>query len=230
MSTILITGANRGIGLALTKVYAQRGDAVFACCREPTKAEELQSLAKTYSVTVMPLDVGDDRSVAELAQKLSSTAIDILINNAGVGGGPGHRQNATTMDFATWADAFNVNAIGPVRVMHALLPQLKRTGNPKIMNVTSQLGAISLDLRISYGYSATKAALNKYMRLAAIELKQQGIAIGLIHPGWVQTEMGGAGATITPQASAAGIVKVIDGLSLENAGGFWKWDGSAHGW
>jgi len=235
MSTVLITGANRGIGLALTKIYAQRGDTVLACCREPVKAEGLLALAKSLAVkngglTVIPLDVGNDRSVADLAQRFSSATIDTLINNAGVGGGPGHRQNATTMDFAAWAEALNVNTMGPVRVMHALLPQLKRSKNPKVMNVTSQLGAISLDLRISYGYSATKAALNKYMRLAAIELKQQGIAVGLIHPGWVQTEMGGAGATITPEASAAGIVKVIDALSLENAGGFWKWDGSAHAW
>jgi NAD(P)-dependent dehydrogenase (short-subunit alcohol dehydrogenase family) len=230
MSTILITGANRGIGLALTNVYAQRGDTVFACCRVPAKAEQLQSLTKNRSVTVVPLNVSDERSVSALPEQLSNATIDTLINNAGVNGGPRDRQTATTMDFSAWSEAFAINTMGPVRVMQILLPQLKASKNPKVMNVTSQLGALSLDATFSYAYCATKAALNKFMRMAAIELKQQGIAIGLIHPGWVQTDMGGAGAAITPTASAAGIVKVIDQLTTDNAGRFWKWDGSLHEW
>jgi NAD(P)-dependent dehydrogenase (short-subunit alcohol dehydrogenase family) len=230
MNSVLITGANRGIGLALTKIYAQRGDTVVACCREPNKADHLQVLAKSHSVTIMPLAVDEERSVAELAKQMSTITIDTLINNAGVSGGPRDRQTATSVDFTAWAQAFSVNTMGPVRVMQALLPQLKRSKNAKVMNITSQLGAISLDAPIAYGYCATKAALNKFMRMAANDLKQQGIAIGLIHPGWVQTDMGGAGASITPAASAAGIVKVIDQLSVENAGRFWKWDGTEHGW
>jgi NAD(P)-dependent dehydrogenase (short-subunit alcohol dehydrogenase family) len=134
------------------------------------------------------------------------------------------------MDFAAWADTFNVNALGPVRVMQALLPALKRSRNPKVMSITSQLGAISLDMAFAFGYSASKAALNKFMRLAAIELKSQGIAAGVIHPGWVKTDMGGPGASITPSESAAGIANVVDQLSLQNTGGFWKWNGSRHEW
>jgi NAD(P)-dependent dehydrogenase (short-subunit alcohol dehydrogenase family) len=230
MSTILITGANRGIGLALTKAYAERGDIVFACCRVPAKAEDLQSLAKSRSVTVVPLSVDNERSVAALPELLSNVTIDVLINNAGVNGGSRDRQTATTMDFSAWSEAFAINTMGPVRVMQILLPQLKRSKQPKVMSVTSQLGALSLDATFSYAYCASKAALNKFMRMAAIELKQQGIAIGLIHPGWVQTDMGGAGASITPTVSAAGIVKVIDQLTVNNAGRFWKWDGSLHEW
>ena len=230
MTTVLITGANRGIGLALTRLYAERGDTVFACCREPSKAEQLRELAKSHAVKVLPLRVDDDQSVATLAKQLSDTTIDTLINNACVIGGPRERQTATTMDFAAWTEAFNINAMGPVRVMQALLPNLKRSKNPQVMNITSQLGALSLDANFSYGYCASKAALNKFMRMAAIELKQQGIAIGLIHPGWVQTDMGGVGATITPAASAAGIVQAIDRLTLDNAGQFWKWDGGVHEW
>ena len=230
MSNVVITGSNRGIGLALATLYAQRGDTVFACCRTPGKAEELQALARTHSVTVVPLDVGSDESVAALAKQLASSPVDTLINNAGVSGGPPEQQTATRMDFAAWADAFNVNSLGPVRVMQALLPALKRSRSAKVMSVTSQLGAISLDMAFALGYAASKAALNKFMRLAASELKPQGIAVGVIHPGWVKTDMGGPRASITPSESAAGIAKVIDQLSPQNAGGFWNWNGSRHQW
>ncbi|MEO8464548.1 MAG: SDR family oxidoreductase [Gammaproteobacteria bacterium] len=230
MSTIVITGANRGIGLALATVYAERGDTVFACCRAPSKAGDLLALAKQHTVTVATLDVADDKSVAALAQQLGSAAVDTLINNAGISGGPPEEQTATSMNFAAWADAFNVNALGPVRVMQALLPALKRSRNAKVMSVTSQLGAMSLDMTFALGYSASKAALNKFMRLAAPELKSHGVAVGVVHPGWVKTDMGGAGASITPRESAAGIANVVDQLSLQNTGGFWKWNGSRHDW
>src|SRR5437762_13150832 len=196
MSNVVITGSNRGIGLALTTVYAERGDTVFACCRAPAKAKELQALAKKHPVTLVPLDVGDDASVAALAKQLAGTTVDTLVNNAGVSGGPPEQQTATSMNFAAWADAFNVNALGPVRVMQALLPALKRSRSAKVMSVTSQLGASSLDMAFALGYSASKAALNKFMRLAASELKTQGIAVGVVHPGWVKTDMGGPGASI----------------------------------
>ena len=230
MSNVVITGSNRGIGLALASLYARRGDAVFACCRAPSEAKELQALAKTAALTVLPLDVRHDASVTAFASALGDRPVDTLINNAGVSGGPLEQQTATRMDFAAWADAFNVNAMGPVRVLQALLPSLKRANNPKVMSITSQLGAISLDLALAFGYSASKAALNKFMRLAAGELAREGIAVGLVHPGWVKTDMGGAGAQITPSESATGIANVIDQLSLENAGGFWKWNGSGHDW
>jgi NAD(P)-dependent dehydrogenase (short-subunit alcohol dehydrogenase family) len=234
MSYVLITGANRGIGFALTKIYAQRGDTVFACCRAPNQTEQLHSLAKTSAVQVIELRVDDDSSVAELAQKLTGTAIDTLINNAGIIGQPGEHQTATTMDFSMWAQILSINTMGPVRVMQAMLPQLKRAARAneiaKVMNITSDLGAISHDDPIYLGYSASKAALNKFMRLAAPELKRTGIAVGLVHPGWVQTDMGGSAADISPDTSAAGIVKVIDRLNFDNAGGFWQWNGEVHGW
>jgi NAD(P)-dependent dehydrogenase (short-subunit alcohol dehydrogenase family) len=230
MNHVLITGANRGIGLALTKLYAQRGDTVLACCRDPNSAAQLQVLSKAHAVKVLALAVDDKESVAALAKELSNSSIDTLINNAGIIGQPRERQTATSMDFSMWAEILNINTLGPVRVMQALLPQLKRSKRATVMNVSSDLGALSHDDPIYFGYSASKAALNKYMRLAALELKREGIAVGLIHPGWVQTDMGGSGAAITPAASATGIVKVIDQLTLANTGNFWQWDGALHEW
>ena len=230
MSTVLITGANRGVGLALATAYAQRGDDVIACCRDPAAAAALAGLQSEGRIRVLDLDTGSDSSVAALAGKLAPAHVDILINNAGVIGPPRESQSATVMDFAGWMEALNINTLGPVRVMQALLPQLRRSPQGKVMNITSQMGAISLDMAVSLGYCTSKAALNKFMRLAAPELKSQGIAVGLVHPGWVRTDMGTAAADISPQESAAGIARVIDQLSLQNSGGFWKWDGSRHDW
>lgn len=229
-TTVLITGANRGIGLALTDVFARRGDTVLACCRVPAEAKALQVLSKQHAVTVLALTVNSDASVSELARQLADTTVDVLINNAGIIGQPGERQTATSMDFSIWSELFEINTMGPVRVLQALLPHLKRSASPKVMNITSDLGALSHDDPIFHGYSASKAALNKFMRLAAIDLKTQRIAIGLVHPGWVHTDMGGPKAPIAPATSAAGIAQVIDRLSLDNTGGFWRWDGTPHEW
>jgi len=135
-----------------------------------------------------------------------------------------------SMDFAMWTAILNTNTLGPMRIMQAWLPQVRRSAQAKVMNVTSNLGALSHDDPIFYAYSASKAALSKFMRLAALELKREGVAIGLIHPGWVQTDIGGSGAHISPLASATGIVKGIDQLDLENAGNFRQWDGKLHAW
>ena len=221
---ILITGANRGIGLALTKEFVRRGAEVFACCRKPEKFESLGA------VQALPLRVDDPKSIAELAHRLNGEAVDVLINNAGIIGHPIERQMASTIDFSSWEEILRINTLGPARVLQAFLPHLKRAAQPKVMNVTSDLGALSHDDPILFGYSASKAALNKFMRLASIELKADGIAIGLVHPGWVQTDMGGANAPVDPTTSASGIAKVIDSLSLENTGGFWNWNGSQHEW
>jgi len=134
------------------------------------------------------------------------------------------------MDFQGWADAFNINSMGPVRMMQALLPNLRLAENPKVMTVSSQMGALSLDMTAAHAYCASKAAVNKFMRLASIDLKPQGIAIGLVHPGWVRTDMGGAKAHLSPEESARGCVAVTDALNIENTGGFWKWNGDTHDW
>lgn len=228
MSTVLITGANRGVGLELVKCHAARGDRVLACCRDPQAAQDLHGVAG--AVEVLALDVADADSVAALGRRLEGETIDTVINNAGVLGPDYEHQTAYVMDFEGWAEAFAINTMGPVRVMHALLPNLRRSKQARLVNITSQMGAISLDMTMGFGYSATKAALNKFMKLAAIELGKEGINTCLIHPGWVRTDMGGAGADIAPAESAAGIVATIDRLDAHSNGSFWKWNGEVHDW
>ena len=228
MTTVLITGANRGIGLEMTRLYSDRGDSVLACCRRPDEAGDVSAL--TGDVHLHALDVASADSVQALADTLEGRTIDVLINNAGIGGPPPREQTAKRMDFDGWAETFAVNSMGPVRVMQALLPNLQKSSEAKVVNITSQMGALSLDMTMAYAYCASKAALNKFMKLAATELGREGIHVCLIHPGWVQTDMGGEQADLTPRESAEGIVAVVDQLDADNQGRFWKWNGEQHGW
>ena len=230
MPTVLITGANKGIGLELTKIYAAQGDTVIACCRNSDKAEALNQLAENSSVKVHEVVVGDNDSVSALAEQLGDTAIDVLINNAGMAGPAFDKQTVSVMDFDGWLETFNVNTLAPVRVMQALLDNLKSAGDSKVVTITSQMGALALDMPVAYAYCTSKAAVNKFMKMAALELGQEGISVCVIHPGWVQTDMGGPGADISAQESAEGIANVIAGLDASNNGSFWKWDGEAHAW
>lgn len=228
MATVMVTGANRGIGLELVKLYAARGDTVIACCRNVAAAAELAAV--DGNVEVAELTVNDAASVAALVKALGKRPVDTLINNAGILGPDNDEQNAYRMDFAGWAETFEVNTMGPVRVMQALMDNLRAGTSPKVVTITSQMGALSLDMAVSYAYCSSKAALNKFMKLAATELGKDGISVCVIHPGWVQTDMGGSGAEITPRASAQGIVQTIDKLSAKNSGSFWKWNGETHAW
>jgi len=228
MATILITGTNKGVGLELTKIYAARGDTVYAACRDPAGASALAEVPG--EVVILPLVVGDSGSVTAMAEQLAGVTIDIVINNAGMKGPEFEEQNTYAMDFDGWAETINVNSMGPVRVMQALMPNLKQAEAAKVVTITSQMGALSLDMPAAHAYCASKAAVNKFMRLASIDLKKDGVAVGLIHPGWVQTDMGGPRADLTPQESAEGIVAVVDQLSMDSTGGFWKWNGETHDW
>ena len=228
MSVVLITGANKGIGLELTKIYAGAGDTVYACCREPDTSTALQAV--DGDVKVIGVQIGDADSVTAMAAAVGDTNIDLLINNAGMAGPAFDQQTALNMDFDGWAETMNINTMAPVRVMHALMPNLKASDSAKVVSITSQMGALSLDMPVAYAYCTSKAALNKFMKMAALELGKDNISVGVIHPGWVQTDMGGPGADITPVESATGIANVIGRLDASNNGGFWKWDGEEHGW
>lgn len=228
MANVAITGAGRGIGLELVKQYAQSGDRVFALCRAPEKAAELNTLAAGSGglVTVHAMDVGDDASVKAAAASTGESPIDVLLNVAGVIGG--EKQGLTDHAWDDWQDAFNVMIIGPLRVMQAFLPRLG--SGAKVINITSQLAASTWPYGGFYAYGAAKAGLNRMMRSVALDVKDRGIVIGLVHPGWVQTDMGGAAAEITPEESARGIRNVAASWTLDQSGDFKKWNGEAHPW
>jgi NAD(P)-dependent dehydrogenase (short-subunit alcohol dehydrogenase family) len=228
MANVAITGAGRGIGLELVKQYAQNGDRVYALCRSPEKAAELNALAAGSGglVTVHAMDVGDDASVKAAAASTGEGPIDVLLNVAGVIGG--EQQGLTDQAWDDWQDAFNVMIIGPLRVMQAFLPRLG--SGAKVINITSQLAASTWPYGGYYAYGAAKAGLNRMMRSVALDVKDRGIVIGLVHPGWVQTDMGGAAAEITPEESARGIRDVAASWTLDQSGDFKKWNGEAHPW
>ena len=227
MANVLITGANRGIGLQLVKQYADAGHHVLATCRNPDSAEALNALAGE-NLTVYALNPTDADSVAALAGAVPG--VDILINNAGTPGPAPQDQTALNMDFDGWMETFNVNTMAPLRVLQALVPLLKESSNAKAITITSQMGALDLNWPTMYAYCSSKAAVNKIMRMISVELAKENIAVGLIHPGWVKTDMGGEQADISAEESAAGIIEVIDGISLENTGCFMKWNGEPHNW
>ena len=227
MANVLITGANRGIGLELTKQYAQAGHHVHACCRNPDAADDLNALAGE-NVTVHALTPQDGDSVAALAKDIAS--IDILINNAGMAGPAPDQQSGFSMDFDGWLETFNVNTLAPLRVVQGFHDALKAGTDAKAITITSQMGALDLNWPVMYAYCSSKAAVNKVMRMLSVELAKENIAVGLIHPGHVQTDMGGPNAEITSEESASGIISVIDGINVENTGCFMKWNGEPHNW
>ncbi|MFM5886200.1 MAG: SDR family NAD(P)-dependent oxidoreductase [Novosphingobium sp.] len=228
MANVAITGAGRGIGLELTRQHVAAGDRVFALVRNPAGAEALAALAAGSGgkLTVHTMDVGDDASVKTCAAATGDATIDLLYNVAGVTGSTANE--VESIDWAPFDDAINVMVKGPLRVLHAFLPRMGK--GAKVISITSQLAASTWPYGGYYGYVAAKAALNRLMRSVATDLKDRGVIVGLVHPGWVQTDMGGADAEITPHDSAAGIRQVAADWTLETSGDFLKWNGEAHAW
>jgi NAD(P)-dependent dehydrogenase (short-subunit alcohol dehydrogenase family) len=182
MQTVLITGANRGIGLELARPYAAAGARVLACCREPAKATALQALAKANpNVTLYGVRVSDGASVAALAEQIGDTPIDVLINNAGMAGPPIQRQSLEEMDFDGWAETFAVNTMAPLRMLQIFRENLKAGKNPRAITITSQMGAIAFPMPVMYAYCSSKGAVNKVMKMAADALKREGITVLLVH-------------------------------------------------
>jgi len=222
--TVLITGANRGIGLEYARQFAGRGYTVIGTARDPAEAKELSAVADR----VEPLDVTDAASVAALAQRLDGVAIDILVNNAGVF----DRRDVTVdkVDFATMEQTLAVNTLGPLRVTQALLPHLRAGKRRIIVNMSSQLGSSTDSSGRWYAYRASKAALNQINKTLSVELAQEGFICVVLHPGWVRTDMGGAAATYSPQESVSGLIAVIEKLAPADNGRFYDFKGTRIPW
>ena len=228
MANIVITGAARGIALELVKQHAETGDTVFAMPRDPARAGQLNTLAEQSGgrVRIIAMDVGDDTSVRNAVGWTDGARIDILYNVAGVTGKMEPQLEST--DWADFDDAINIMLKGPLRVLNAFMPQLG--AGSKIINFSSQLAASTWPYGGFYPYVAAKAGLNRMMRSVAIDLKDKGIVIGLVHPGYVQTDMGGPDADITPQQSATNVREMAEGWTLETSGDFYNWDKTPHAW
>jgi len=232
MPTTLISGANRGLGLEFVKQYVADGWRVHACCRAPNDAEALQQLAAASngSITLHALDVADFGQIDRFAKDFAAEPIDLLLNNAGIYPDRGSRGFGDT-NYVAWDMAFRVNSMAPLKMAEAFIEHVARSDGRKIAFVTSKMG--SMDDNTSGGaylYRSSKAALNMVAKSLAIDLAPRGITVGLLHPGWVQTDMGGPNAWISPQQSISGMRRVIEQLTLADSGNFYSYDGQWVPW
>lgn len=219
MAVVVITGANRGIGLELARQLSERGDRVIAGCRTPSA--ELEALDVQV---VAGVEVTSDESVGKLVHAVGDAKVDILINNAGIM----RRDSFSALDFGAMRDQFEVNTLGPLRVTHAFADSMAQPG--KVIVITSRMGSIADNTSGgAYGYRASKAAVNMVATSLAHDLQGRGVAVALLHPGMVATEMTG-GNGISPVESATGLIARIDALSAESSGTFWHQNGQVLPW
>lgn len=227
MPTCLITGANRGIGLELSRQYAADGWRVHATCRRPEAADALQSI--DGDLHIHTLDVSDFARIEALAKALDGEAIDLLINNAGLYGP--RRVDFDRIDYGIWMQVMRVNAMAPLKVAAVFTPHVEKSDRKIIVSLTSKMGSIADNSSGGvYVYRSSKAALNAAMKSLALDLRPRGITVAVLHPGWVRTEMGGSGAKLDVFESVAGLRQVIAGLSLEDGGRFVGYNGDDIPW
>jgi NAD(P)-dependent dehydrogenase (short-subunit alcohol dehydrogenase family) len=233
MRHILITGTNRGIGHELARQYTQKADTHVIATARNTQAKDLQALVSRFpqQMSVVAMDVTQAASIANAVEtiKTLTSKIDVLILNAGVN--PDDEQDIETISAETMRQVFEVNTLAPMMLTQAFLPLLRKAQGAKIIYISSDMASIS---DRTYGgsnaYCISKAGLNMLARGAAAELKKDGMIAVALDPGWVKTDMGGPHATLTPDESARGIIRVVDGLTMHDSGQFWRWDGQHNEW
>jgi NAD(P)-dependent dehydrogenase (short-subunit alcohol dehydrogenase family) len=231
MATVVVTGASRGLGLELVRQYAAEGHGVVACCREPALAKGLKQVADQSDgrVSIHEVDVTDLDHVQRLASDLAGQTIDVLINNAGIY--PKKSETFGQVDAEAWMRTFRVNTIAPLRVAEVLVEHVARSQRKVIANMSSLMGSIGdNDSGGSYAYRTSKAALNMATVSMARDLAPRGITCVCLHPGWVKTDMGGAGAPIEAADSVRGLKKVLDRLSPADNGKFFDHEGDTLPW
>ncbi|NKB43012.1 MAG: SDR family NAD(P)-dependent oxidoreductase [Alphaproteobacteria bacterium] len=238
MPTLLITGANRGLGLNLLKLYDQDGWTIHACCRNPGSATDLQAVADASNdrITLHPLDVENPDTIADLKSALGDTPIDMLINMAGYLGEkaltePDGLQPFGVTDYDIMEKAYRINCIGPLRVCEALVDNVAASQKQTIVNVSSIVGSIGGDdFGNFYMYRPSKTALNAITHAMAINLKDQGITVIPFHPGFTKTDMGGPTADIEIEDSVTGIKAVLDKVTIADTGRYLTWEGGELPW
>lgn len=231
MPTVLITGANRGLGLEFTRQYAAEGWQVIACCRHPGEADALNAIAHRSKgqVRVHALDVAELSAIEALARTLHGTAIDLVINNAGIY--PDRHGGFGQTDYDAWMMAFLVNTMAPMKIAESFVSHLERGQGKLIATVSSKMG--SLDDNTSGGcylYRSSKSAVNMVMKSLSLDLASRGIRAVVLHPGWVQTDMGGPNALIGAEESVRGMRRVLERATSKDSGRFLSYDGSEVPW
>ncbi|MFZ2404077.1 MAG: SDR family oxidoreductase [Methylobacter sp.] len=231
MATVLITGANRGLGLEFCRQYAEQGWHVIACSRNPDDAFDLNKLAGRHpDIQLEQLDVSEFEQIDALSGRLADLSIDVLINNAGIyadnkNNGFGH------LDYQAWTQSLLVNTEAPVKMAEAFLPQIKQSDKKLVVNISSLMGSITdNNSGGSIFYRTSKAALNAAMKSLAVDLKDQSVGVLIFHPGWVITDMGGPNARINAAESITGMRALIENFSLDQSGSFLKYDGTPMPW
>ncbi|MCC6172989.1 MAG: SDR family oxidoreductase [Gammaproteobacteria bacterium] len=236
MPTVLVTGANRGLGLEFTRQYCDAGWQVIATCRDPAGAAELQALRSQHpGLEIEALDVGDFATIDALAARLAGRPMDVLLNNAGVfGPKPGAeqdlRQNFGSMDYEVWTEVLRVNLMAPMKMAEAFVDHVAASAQKKIVAISSTEGSSPNAKGGIYAYRTSKAALNMLMQNLAPDLAPRGIVTAAFCPGWIRTRIGGPRAPLEAPPSIAGLRRVIDGLTPENSGKFWLWTGERLPW
>jgi NAD(P)-dependent dehydrogenase (short-subunit alcohol dehydrogenase family) len=238
MQHILITGANRGLGLEFSRQYLQRGAHVFAGCRQPEAAQELRALEGAHSqrLSIISLDVADADSIqsAYASVRAQTDKLDVLINSAGIFSTQGSAEPSERPGNLTFQDALSVlrvNAVAPLIIVQQFLDLIRAGHHAKIIAISSEYGSVSANMgSFPYYYSASKAALNMFMRSWAGDVKRWGISTVLLDPGWVSTDMGGSQAPTTPEQSVRGMLRMIDSLTPQHNGRFFTWEGEEQAW
>jgi len=230
METVLVTGANRGIGLGFVKYYLDRGDRVIGTYRDTQSSTELIQMTKDYDrLESLALDVSSEGSLVDFRNQLGNRPIDIFINNAGVYG----PRNSTfdNVDEKNWVPVLQVNAIAPLILTQLIIENLRQSSVKKLVYITSKMGSIDDNKGGgSYVYRSSKAALNAVVKSISVDLADEGMRVALLHPGWVRTDMGGPNGLIDTKTSVTGMTKVIDGLEQTSSGGFYNYDGAEIPW
>lgn len=235
MPTVMISGTNRGLGLGLTRLYLENHWNVIAVNR--SRSAELDELSGNPQLQIQLCDLTDDRELEQLAVKLRGQALDALINNAGMmaktdpAQGGENKQGFGHFDRSTWHRVFDINLFTPMRMAELFAPRLASSDNGRLVTISSMLGSMKLnDSGGLYAYRSSKAGVNAIMKSMGLDLAERGITAIALHPGWVQTDMGGKGADLDIETSVTGMKTVIDNLSLKDSGKFLSWDGTEMPW
>jgi NAD(P)-dependent dehydrogenase (short-subunit alcohol dehydrogenase family) len=230
MSSIVITGSNRGLGLEFAHQYAEAGWRVYACCRDPNNAQALHALKEQHNkLSVHGMDVRDHHQIDVLAKDLAEESLDIVLNNAGVF--YKDSEHFGGLSYEIWLDSFRINTLASAKMAEAFVTHVARSEKKLFVAITSLMGSMEDNGSGGYyPYRSSKAALNAVMKSLAIDLKPRKIGALLLHPGWVKTTMGGEHAEITPQESVRGMRKVINDFKLRNSGRFFNYQGKKLPW